>query len=98
MEFSPVDDEITVKTYSPTLNSYLSGSDDTMTLDYEMEGSSAFQLLGTVDNVASGNSASVSWDGLSNSTEYEWYAVASDGTSTTTSSTWSFTTGAAVDQ
>ena len=41
-----------------------------------------------------GGGASVAWPGLANDTEYEWYAVASDGIATTPSATWSFTTAA----
>ena len=49
-------------------------------------------LIGTAIGVASGGTASVSWLGLSEGTTYSWYAVANDGTSSTTSSTWLFTT------
>ena len=42
--------------------------------------------------VASGTHASVTWPGRSAGTEYEWYVDVSDGSKTTTGSTWSFTT------
>ena len=62
-------------------------------LSYNMDGSGPFVNLGTVNGVASGSTASIDWTGLSPSTEYEWYAVANDGATSTTSTTWSFTTG-----
>ncbi|MFX1259275.1 MAG: hypothetical protein ACFFAN_15580, partial [Promethearchaeota archaeon] len=47
-------------------------------------------LIGTAYGVLSGETASISWLGLSENREYEWYAVASDGTDSTQSETWSF--------
>ncbi|WP_051287528.1 S-layer homology domain-containing protein [Paenibacillus taiwanensis] len=35
-------------------------------------------LIGTVDHVASGSKASVTWEGLSGNGKYAWYAVAAD--------------------
>ena len=96
LEFQPSEDEIEVTTYSPNLNTYLTGSEEVMSLVYEMDASSAFEVIGTVSGIASGGSASMTWDDLSNETEYEWYAVVSDGVSNTTGDTWSFTTGTAV--
>ena len=96
LEFQPSEDEIEVTTYSPNLNTYLTGSEEVMSLVYEMDASSAFEVIGTASGIASGGSASMTWDDLSNETEYEWYAVVSDGVSNTTGDTWSFTTGTAV--
>ena len=42
---------------------------------------------------ASGRIPSARWFGLGSNTEYEWYALVSDGTSAVRSETWSFTTG-----
>jgi hypothetical protein len=64
-------------------------------LPYNMDGGGSYQLIGTVENIPSGSNASVTWSGLTNNTEYEWYAVSSDGTQDATSPTWSFTTEAA---
>ncbi|PKO13234.1 MAG: hypothetical protein CVU39_20260 [Chloroflexi bacterium HGW-Chloroflexi-10] len=92
MEFSPVDNKISVKTYSPTVPGYLTDADSQFELDYAMSSTANFEVIGTVDNVSSGSNASISWGGLSDNTEYEWYAVANDGATSTTSDTWSFTT------
>lgn len=54
-------------------------------------------LIGKDYGVPSGGRASVEWWPLSAGTTYSWYAVADDGTSTTTSPTWSFTTNYAPD-
>jgi hypothetical protein len=35
----------------------------------------------------------MTWNGLTSNTQYEWYAVASDDVSSTTSAKWNFTTG-----
>ena len=94
LEFQPSDNEIVVRTYSPDLNSYRTGSEEAMTLEYEMDATSAFEEIGNDSEVASGDKASITWSGLTNGTEYEWYAVVTDGTSNTTGDTWSFTTGA----
>ena len=48
--------------------------------------------IGCVDNVASGQTASVAWTGLAAGTGYGWYAVVDDGTDKTQSPTWSFST------
>ncbi|MFO8020238.1 MAG: hypothetical protein R6U96_16560, partial [Promethearchaeia archaeon] len=50
-------------------------------------------LIGTDSGVTSGERASITWSDLSNNTQYEWYAVADDGTEIAQSETWSFTTG-----
>jgi PKD repeat protein len=92
MEFSPDNDEIRVKTYSPTLDAYETDTDSQFTLAYDMPGALNFQEIGQVSGVASGANASVTWSGLENLTEYEWYVTVDDGSGTTTGPTWSFTT------
>ena len=99
MEFSPANDEITVSTYSPVLDAYGTGTtmglDTTsapFTLDYDMLGDPWVEI-GTDTGVASGATASVAWSDRDGDTEYEWYAVANDGSDSTQSSTWTFTTG-----
>jgi hypothetical protein len=49
-------------------------------------------LIGTVENVESGETVSVQWDELFHLTEYSWYVKANDGKQETRSDTWSFTT------
>ena len=94
LQFVPAEDSIDLVTYSPTLPNTLSGEYSPATLVYDMEGSASapFELIGTVTGVATGTSASLVWADRLADTEYEWYAVASDGAKTTQSATWSFTT------
>jgi len=95
MRFSPVNNTIYVKTYSPTVPGYLTDGNSQFDLVYDMDCSGGFDLIGTVSGVTSGNNASLSWPSLAAGTEYEWYVDVSDGSATTTgpTSTWSFTTG-----
>jgi hypothetical protein len=95
MEFSPANNVIRVRTYSPWLGQYKVTADSSsqFTLPYDMSGTSAFQLIGTATNVSPGAHATVNWPGLAANNQYEWYVTVSDGASTTTSTpTWTFTT------
>lgn len=94
MRFSPTDNQIHVTTYSPNQAKYLTDSSNQFNLPYAMDGVADFALIGST-TVPSGSDATVSWSGLTNNTEYEWYAVADNGGGATVSSTWSFTTEAA---
>ena len=49
-------------------------------------------LIDCVENVASGQTASVAWTGLSDASAYGWYAVVDDGTTSDTSETYYFST------
>lgn len=49
-------------------------------------------LIGVDTGVFSGETASVSWLGLSEGTTYQWYVIVSDDMDITISSTWTFTT------
>ena len=91
MKFSPTNNLISVSTYSPWVNQFRTGSLSTFTLPYNMQ-NSGYVALGTVSGVPSGSQASMVWNGLSSGTQYEWYAVVSNGTANTTGATWNFTT------
>ncbi|SFE19628.1 Fibronectin type III domain-containing protein [Paenibacillus catalpae] len=55
------------------------------------------QPIGKVEQVASGEQASVTWSALSANTKYQWYAAAEDVyTGKALSDIWSFTTGTAA--
>jgi hypothetical protein len=49
-------------------------------------------LIDTVEDVTSGETASTVWDGLSQGTTYTWYAKVDDGIDSVLSPVWSFTT------
>ena len=98
LTFKPATDEIFAQIYSPGGDSYLTNATnyEEFTMAYEMSGSEPFELIGTVNGASNGN-VSLSWPGLANDTEYEWYVEVSDGNRTTTSSNWSFTTQSEVN-
>jgi len=101
LTFKPSTDVIYAQVYSPvTPGGYKTSESnyEQFTMAYEMEGTAEapYVLIGTDEDVASGANASVIWTGLSEDTEYEWYAVVDDGSTTTTGPTWSFTTAGGV--
>ncbi|GAB6906757.1 hypothetical protein JCM12296A_25930 [Desulfosarcina cetonica] len=78
---------------SPTLSVVVSDADGAV-MDvyfYDADGN----LIGVQEDVASGTTASVVWEGLASDTTYAWYATVDDGLNTTDSPIWSFTTAAA---
>ena len=95
MEFSPSANEIRVKTYSPHLGVFDTGSSHQFTLPYDM-GGSGFAVLGTQTGVTSGSTTTIEWPALDPSTAYEWYVTVGDGQATTTGPTWAFTTAPAA--
>ncbi len=56
-----------------------------------------FTVIGSA-NVASGDNASIIWSNLAPGVQYEWYATVTDGSTTTTGPTSSFTTGSGAPQ
>ena len=100
LRFSPAADKIYGTTYSPPYDVSLTSTTnyDQTELVYDMPSGTAgtYTLIGTVENVANGGSASIAWSGRADNTEYEWYATVSDGTETVTGPTWSFTTGTTI--
>lgn len=89
-EFSPANNVIHVKTYSPWLDQSETDADSQFDIPVAM--TPAYGTLGTITNVMPGNSASWSWAGLVTNTTYEWYVTINDGQVTTTSPRWRFTT------
>ena len=92
LEFSPANNQLRVKTYSPVLNQFETDANSQFTLPYDLQGS-GFTLLKTNPNAASGTTVSTRWTGLRPNTEYEWYVTVSDGLSSVTSARWRFRTG-----
>jgi Concanavalin A-like lectin/glucanases superfamily/Calcineurin-like phosphoesterase len=95
MEFSPANNVIRVRTYSPTLDQFEADADSSsqFTIPYTMASNAPYELIGTVNGVASGTGASRTWPGLTPFSEYEWYTTASDGPVTVSGPVWHFTTG-----
>jgi hypothetical protein len=89
MKFVPSLNQIQVQTFSPYVDQYDTTPEDQFTLPYNM----GYSLIGTINNVLSGTDVSITWNGLTSNTQYEWYAVASDGVTSAASAKWDFTTG-----
>lgn len=93
LRFSPASGQVHVVSYSPYANQYLTDIDSQfdLTLPADFWGN-PWTVVGAVSNVPSGSTASIDWTNLTCSTEYEWYAVASDGQKFATSETSTFAT------
>jgi len=94
---SPEDGSTVGSSNSATLKVEVTDPDDDP-MDVYFYNDSDDSLIGTVTDVASGDSAQVSWLGLSCNTTYHWYAVADDTHLDTKSDTWSFNTSEAENK
>jgi hypothetical protein len=92
-EFSPAQNVIHVKTYSPWLNQVETDADSQFDIPYAMTSTNAFSILGIRSNVLSGASAVSTWTNLVPGTKYEWYVTVADGENTTTGTIMNFTVG-----
>lgn len=91
LEFSPGNNEIRSKVYTPVFNQWEIDGDSQFSLSYQMD-APEFRLLGTNQDIVLGTNTSIVWDGLFNTAKYEWYATVSDDQTTTTGPVWSFST------
>lgn len=89
MEFIPAENQISVRTYSPTLDQYERDANSEFRLDYAM--TRPFDTIGTVYSVASGSMPAVIWTGLEDSARYDWFVMIGDGKNWTRSKTNTFT-------
>lgn len=91
--FDPAANTMRATTYSPTLDRYETDGNSSFTLPFELTEPqpAPFAPIAT-STVASGGTASATWSGLANDTAYEWRAVVDDGTTRTTSATWTLRT------
>jgi len=94
---SPANGSTVGSSNSATLKVEVTDPDDDP-MDVYFYNDSDDSLIGTVTDVASGDSAQVSWLGLSCNTTYHWYAVADDTHLDTKSDTWSFNTSEAENK
>jgi hypothetical protein len=93
MKFSPANNTISVKTFSPWLNQYETDTNSQFTFNYNMQPATSFSQVGNNTSIPSGSVSSVPLNNLQPNTCYEWYTTVNDGSSTTTSPVWKFTTG-----
>ena len=92
--FVPSANEIRAYTYSPTLGQFETDADSQFVLSYDMAVPPEMPTVGT-GTVASGAVATAPGPNVPAGTTVDWYATVSDGTSTTRSQTWSYTTAPA---
>ncbi|NQX00830.1 metallophosphoesterase, partial [bacterium] len=94
MQFSPANNVVHVKTYSPTLNQFQTDANSQFDLTMDLQsGLGPFVVVGTQTNVAPGSTVSLPTATLNPGTRYEWYATVSDANTSIQSATQSFTTG-----
>ena len=98
MQFSPANNSIRVRSYSPYLGQYKVSPDSVsqFTISYDMTAGPAFAVLGSQSGVTSGTTATLPWTGLIGGRTYEWYATLDDGTTITRGPYWRFTTSGTV--
>ncbi len=90
-EFSPANDELTVRTYSPVLDQWEMDADSEFTLSVDLAGATmSFQELATLDPAT--DLATASWPDLASGKTYEWYVTVSDCVHTVASPVFSFST------
>lgn len=90
-EFSPANDELTVRSYSPSMDQWLTDEDSEFTLSVELPGAGGpFEEAAVVDPAQ--GTANASLGGLLPGKTYEWYATVSDCAHTVTTPVQRFTT------
>jgi hypothetical protein len=85
MYFSPSNNLVTIKTYSPSLDEYRTDADSQMTFPYNMQSSltpgqegTPYSVLGTSTGVVPGSLTSCPFPALQPNTAYEWYVRVTD--------------------
>jgi hypothetical protein len=79
-ELSPANDELTVRTYSPSLKKFETDAESEFTLKVNLKGAGGkFEPRGTVD-VSGAGVAKHALAGLGPGETYEWYATVTDCT------------------
>jgi hypothetical protein len=90
-EFSPANDELTVRTYSPSLDTWQTDANSEFTLPVNLRGGGgAFREVATVQRASLGTD--VTLEGLAPGKTYEWYASVRDCEHETTTAITRFTT------
>ncbi len=89
-------DEQTVGSGSPLLSVFVTDPNED-TLDVTFYDADSNVAVGTTEGVESGTRCSIGWSDLTENKEYRWRAVVSDGSSSRSSSVWSFYTSDSND-
>lgn len=90
-EFSPANGEVTIRTYSPSIDTWFTDDDSEFTLQIELPGAGGpFAVVTAVD--PSPGDVAVTLEALDAGRTYEWYATVSDCSHTVQSPLRRFTT------
>jgi len=90
-------DDASGQSLNPLLNVTITDSDgDAMNVTF-INNSDHTTICNNNTNIENGSDVLCTWSGLSELTDYQWYVNVTDGTSTTTSDTWNFTTEETID-
>ncbi len=92
IKFSPANNTISVKTYSPWLNQFEVDSNSQFSYPFNMNPRSGYTVLGTNSNVPSGSVDSFPISSLLPNTCYYWYVTINNGSTTIKSPVWQFQT------
>ena len=99
MYFSPSNNLVSVKTFSPYTGNYETDANSQFTFSYNMQpngagsAATAYVAISTNLDINAGSQASCVWSGLQASKKYEWYVVVTDEVGDySTSTEWKFTT------
>jgi hypothetical protein len=92
MRFSPANNTLSVRTYSPWLDQWEQDIDSEFDLPYNMN-DAALDSIGSFQYVVSGSTVELIWNNLEPNTAYEWFVEVSDGFDILTGPRWTFTTG-----
>lgn len=93
MTFAPNEDNVYVRTYSPTLDQYLTEPEHDFAFSLQMNPYLKFHLLAEYGEVSSGDTVEFTWSELMPCTPHDWYVVVEDAAHSLASETWSFMTG-----
>jgi hypothetical protein len=95
MEFSPSNNLIRMKTYSPVLDQYnASGGHQNYTYYNMSVADGGYEPIATITNAVPGMVSSGFWQDLNPLTSYDWYVTVEDETGETRSAAWTFQTSA----
>jgi hypothetical protein len=92
LEFSPGNNVIRVRTYSPTLDQFETDADSQFDLPCDFQPREGFVVVGTRTGVPSGARSFAEWPALSAGVPCDWFVTISDGARTVTSPIWGFST------
>ncbi len=97
-EFNPDSNNVAVQTYTPWKDAYETDANSQFNLGVSLisnpnfVSADTFHLISEVTDVSSGSSPCITWSGLEENTDYEWYAELFDGENKIPGPTWAFTT------